>query len=83
MAGVTVTLTQEESNFVNYIIDQTVISIERNLATMEKSTEANGSHDGRFGERVREADQSLIQVLIESLEIYSDLRDKFPVDNPE
>ena len=83
MADVTVTLTQEESNFIHWMLDLTVQDSVTRLNRTNDALAKNGSLDGRFGEAVREADLMILNGMDLAIDTYANLRDKFEFDKPE
>ena len=78
MSDVTVTLTQEESNLIHHMLGNVISECILKANKTEELVKKNGSLSGKFGPKIAELDQAVINVYDDSIEFYSLLADKFP-----
>lgn len=75
---VTVQLTQQESNYVRYILDNLAEAHWQSFTRAEKLITANHSAEGAFGAVIAGADKAITSIYGELSDYYADLAEKFP-----
>lgn len=80
MADVTVTLTQEESNYINWVLGTMEDDFSARLTRLEDLCDESGTLTGRFGEDVQEIDDLVLYATRKMVVLARTLADKFPTD---
>ena len=80
MADVTVTLTQEESNYIHWMLNNLATDTHDRYNKLRQAVKATGSLDGQFGGAIKNTDELMLEGLEVAVEVYDELAGKFPVE---